>query len=582
MEVPFSDLEWKFVQSFGGMSCPLIRSVALLPAFPSHTLTLICLPAACASVGCFLTDDNSSDDDLVTAVEFDETGDYLAVGDKAGRICVFDCHHLPPTPTPQHSPRTPHTGSPNSRPAPSPHSSPSPQSSPSAAYHPTLEYKFYTEFQSHEPEFDCLKSLEIEEKVNAIQWSKRSAAGLFLLATNDKTIKLWKVYDKKIKRVAGGNTHLQQQYSGGRSRGEFVTPTHSSHSQLHIPRLTHSQTVTTAAPKRVYANAHGYHVHSLSINSDQETFISADDLRINLWSVNNHNEAFTIVDIKPANIEELTEVITAATFSPSHCSLLAYGTSRGSVRLVDLREQALADSHSRQFEQEDDVSAKSFFSEIAASVSDVQFAGSEGRYLVSRDYLSVKVWDVNMESRPVHTVSVHDYLRVHLADLYENDCIFDQFDCSVSSSGARGITGSYNNHFVLWNIPDVAAGGAGGGTGEAAVQQITIEALKDGPKRKDAATPAAALNGGGGAGLSGSGRKLKLGGGKGGVKENGSSPSAAHGGARGGGAEAYNVQQMDFGKKALHVGWHPRLNAVAVAGLNKLYIYQAVPRGAGL
>ena len=27
------------------------------------------------------------------------------------------------------------------------------------------EYKFYTEFQSHEPEFDYLKSLEIEEKV---------------------------------------------------------------------------------------------------------------------------------------------------------------------------------------------------------------------------------------------------------------------------------------------------------------------------------------------------------------------------------------------------------------------------------
>ena len=150
---------------------------------------------------------------------------------------------------------------------------------------------------------------------------------------------------------------------------------------------------------------------------------------------------------------------------------------------------------------------------------------------------------------------------------------------SRDSSGARGITGSYNNHFVLWNIPDMAAGGAGGGTGEAAVQQITIEALKDGPKRKETATPTAALNGGSGGGLSGSGRKLKLGG-KGGVKENGSSPSAAHGGARGGGAEAYNVQQMDFGKKALHVSWHPRLNAVAVAGLNKLYIYQAVQGGA--
>jgi hypothetical protein len=30
--------------------------------------------------------------DMVTAVEFDQTGDYLAVGDKAGRIWLFEGH----------------------------------------------------------------------------------------------------------------------------------------------------------------------------------------------------------------------------------------------------------------------------------------------------------------------------------------------------------------------------------------------------------------------------------------------------------------------------------------------------------
>ena len=527
-------------------------------------------------------------DDLVTAVQFDETGDYLAVGDKAGRICVFDCHHVPaPSASPTApSPSHPHN-SPNSR-----QPSPSPSSSSPSAYQPTLEYKFYTEFQSHEPEFDCLKSLEIEEKINGIQWSKRNATGLFLLATNDKTIKFWKVYDKHIKRVSHSNNsgnhsshHSHHHHYGGKTRGEFITPT-LAHSQLHIPRLTHSQTITTAAPKRIYANAHGYHINSISINSDQQTFISADDLRINLWHLERANESFNIVDIKPSNIEELTEVITSATFSPHHCHLLAYATSRGSVRLVDLREQALCDSHSRQFEQEEDVSTKSFFSEIVASIADVKFAGPEGRYVVSRDYLTVKVWDVAMESRPLYTINVHDYLKVHLCDLYENDCLFDQFDCSISSSGTRGITGSYNNHFVLWSIDEMAAGGGSGSTGDAAIQQLTIEALKDGPKRKEAGLPIPAASGSGG--LSGSGKKLKLGStGKSGVKENGSSPSsssssaataaaAAASAAANGGAGAFNVSVLDFGKKALHVGWHPRLNAVAVAGLNKLYIYQAV------
>lgn len=40
------------------------------------------------------------------------------------------------------------------------------------------------QFQSHEPEFDYLKSLEIEEKINRIKWCKRQNAAHFLLSTN--------------------------------------------------------------------------------------------------------------------------------------------------------------------------------------------------------------------------------------------------------------------------------------------------------------------------------------------------------------------------------------------------------------
>ena len=47
-----------------------------------------------------------------------------------------------------------------------------------------IEYRFYCEFQSHEPEFDYLKSLEIEEKINRIRWRRGRAGPLFLLSTN--------------------------------------------------------------------------------------------------------------------------------------------------------------------------------------------------------------------------------------------------------------------------------------------------------------------------------------------------------------------------------------------------------------
>jgi serine/threonine-protein phosphatase 2A regulatory subunit B len=60
--------------------------------------------------------------------------------------------------------------------------------------------------------------------------------------------------------------------------------------------------------KRIFSNAHTYHINSIGVSSDQATFLSADDLRINLWSLEVPNRCFNMVDIKPSNMEELSEV----------------------------------------------------------------------------------------------------------------------------------------------------------------------------------------------------------------------------------------------------------------------------------
>lgn len=57
------------------------------------------------------------------------------------------------------------------------------------------------------------------------------------------------------------------------------------------------------------------------------------------------------------------------------------------------------------YEEPEDPSNRSFFSEIISSVSDVKFSHS-GRYMLTRDYLTVKVWDLNMETKPVETYQV--------------------------------------------------------------------------------------------------------------------------------------------------------------------------------
>jgi serine/threonine-protein phosphatase 2A regulatory subunit B len=220
----------------------------------------------------------------------------------------------------------------------------------------TCEYKFHTEFQSHEPEFDYLKSLEIEEKINKIKWCRRQNASHYLLSTNDKTIKLWKVFEKSLKVVAENN--LSQDVTPGNlagAGGGAPRPLPQTHfktaGELKLPRLTHHDTVVAAVPRRTYANAHAYHINSISVNSDGETFISSDDLRINLWNLNIQDQSFNIVDIKPANMEELTEVITAAEFHPVSCNWFMYASSKGTIKLADMRESALCDQHAKRTTQ---------------------------------------------------------------------------------------------------------------------------------------------------------------------------------------------------------------------------------------
>lgn len=98
----------------------------------------------------------------------------------------------------------------------------------------------------------------------------------------------------------------------------------------------------------------------------------------------------------------------------------------------------------------------------------------QGRYLLSRDYMTLKLWDVAMERAPVAVLAVHEPLRGKLCDLYESDCIFDKFDCCMNRNCSMIATGTYNNSFKVVGHP--------GGS------ELSLEASRD-PLRKRAPTP---------------------------------------------------------------------------------------------
>lgn len=158
------------------------------------------------------------------------------------------------------------------------------------------------------------------------------------------------MFEKSLKVVAENNLSTEATpggIQGGGGAPRALPSVIKNAGDLKLPRLTHHDTVVAAVPRKTYANAHAYHINSISVNSDGETFISSDDLRINLWNLNIQDQSFNIVDIKPANMEELTEVITAAEFHPMSCNWFMYASSKGTIKLADMREAALCDQHAK-------------------------------------------------------------------------------------------------------------------------------------------------------------------------------------------------------------------------------------------
>ncbi|QDZ25521.1 serine/threonine protein phosphatase 2A [Chloropicon primus] len=418
-----------------------------------------------------------SQEEVVSALQFSKNGEYLAAADCGGRIVLLEQlkkdftdedgleqMNLDGDESPTVSGRNGRAnGSPTTK-------EEGKADHPEGQSGPQVYYKHMMEFQSHEREFDYLKSMEIDERVNQIKFFQSASSSMNILCTNDKRIKLWSVSNRKAKNISNFNfrpnmnvrpktttesisasktpkprqkglsvsTIVNNQILGG---GKLKRPTMES---IRVPCISNVQYVMNATCRRNYANGHLYHIHSIDINTDGETFISADDLHINLWNFEVMNESFNIVDMQPGNMDELTEVITSALFHPNHCNILAYSSSKGTIRLTDLRASALCDTSTKVFDVQRPQENHSFFSEIVANVTDIKFTPN-GNEIIARDYLSVKQWDLRKESEPLCVYNVQDILTPKLVDLYENDCIFDKFECCMSHNGEYIASGSYSN-----------------------------------------------------------------------------------------------------------------------------------------
>lgn len=109
--------------------------------------------------------------------------------------------------------------------------------------------------------------------------------------------------------------------------------------------------------------------------------------------------------------------------------------------------------------------------------------------------------------------------------MYESDCIFDKFECSVSGDGNNFTTGSYNGEFHIYDRygrNDVRLAPNPGRPRQNRVSSLPQQTIA----QQIANLPAAG-----------------------------------------------QYESLDFTKKVLQTSWHPAMNEVAVAIRNNLYVY---------
>ena len=124
------------------------------------------------------------------------------------------------------------------------------------------------------------------------------------------------------------------------------------------------------------------------------------------------------------------------------------------MKVYDTRDSALLGEGTHQVfecEEKPNKYQQGFISDILKSISHATYSG-DGRYIITRSYLSVNIWDTHMSSKkPLKTVHLHENLRPFAYKLYTTDDIFDKFRVACSYDGKSIATGSYDSELKIFN-----------------------------------------------------------------------------------------------------------------------------------
>ena len=261
-------------------------------------------------------------------------------------------------------------------------------------------------FQCNAETYDESPQIASINKIELLSSSKNRA---LLLTAIDKSVELWKIYPQP--------------------------DINSKHS-------------LTGKKDNSLAGVHECTINSLSLCQNYKDFLSSDDLNVYLWDINRLDTVFRIVDHKTTikRKDKIKEVITSAKFHPHNSYTLLWTSTNGSIRIGDLRTNLLMDKPSQVFKY---ISAsKWYYKKLVISLSYAEFCKNTD-CIISRDYFTVKYWDMRNTASPCMIVDVIDNSSLSMNELYQSQKICAEFEVIDSASSDFCITGTYGEVLII-------------------------------------------------------------------------------------------------------------------------------------
>lgn len=335
--------------------------------------------------------------------------------------------------------------------------------------------------QAFVEEFDCRKSNTIDHQLRCVRFlpANRSPGVTSYLAANEKTIKLFRIRAEQFQHAHSAQhnqmIHLRRRSNnvGGiladrSSITSLGSPDHDLGGMFAnngdyypvTPRQRFHKRIVM--PVKAFTNVHQYNIQSLSLSADNETFLSLDDLQVFWWHLEAQDttKATKLADLKPESGQP-DILLTAAAFHPQHGSLFLVSNSNGVCEIGDLRDPPCRKKRDYQIsfqikpEMHNSV-VHNDHNDILSAISAASFMGKD--FVVTRDYISLKMWDMRNPTHPVATCPVMDYLAPTLDFLYDKDYIFDRFPLAVDDQSLTVATGLYAGTVAVWRPGRESAG----------------------------------------------------------------------------------------------------------------------------